>query len=238
MIDLHAMSRVAVVVPPSNPIVEPELAALLGADTALYGSRLPRYVDFNLRQRNQLYVRAYSAALDSLAGLNTHAALIAMTGPNYRYGLAGDMALAADLSRRFDAPVRTASLAIHDTLATMGERRIQLLSPYPDWLTADAVEYWSGAGYEIEAVHQYFTSGSDFRAYDTTSDEVAQALDSITSHVPIVLTGTGLATLSALRSAAGDTLLLSSNLCGAWWLVQQLGLSGTALYHALVADLP
>lgn len=236
--DIHKMPRVAVVVPPSNPVVEPELSALLGPGTALYGSRLPRYVDFDLTQRNRLYVRAYPAALDALAGLDADAALIAMTGPNYRYGIAGDVALCADLTRRFGAPVRTASLAIHDTLVAMGADRIQLLSPYPDWLTAQAVDYWSGAGFAIDAVHQFFTSGTDFNAYDTTADQVTEALGTVASSVPVVLTGTGLATLESLQQAAGDVLLMSSNLCGAWWLARTLQLTGTPLFQGLATRLP
>ena len=235
--DVHQLSRAAVVVPPSNPVVEPELAALLGPGTALYGSRLPRYADFALEQRNRFYVRAYAAALDALAGLQVQAALIAMTGPNYRFGLEGDKALCDDLTQRFGAPVATASLAIYESLTAMGADRITLLSPYPDWLTAEAQQYWTGAGFTVDTVHQFFTSGQDFRAYETDSEQVVDALESFQSDVPAVLTGTGLATINSLQQASGDNMVMSSNLCGAWWLLRQLGLAGSPGYRSVSAFL-
>lgn len=235
--DLHDRIPVGVVVPPSNPVVEPELEALLGPEAVCYGNRLPRFADFDLKQRNRLYVRSYPEALDSIAGLSLHAVLIAMTGPQYAYGVKGDRQLCDDLSSRFGAPVATASMAIHAALTAMGQTRIRLLSPYPQWLTERAAAYWADAGFVVDEVHKDFITGDVFRAYETTSEEVTQVLRTLRPGPPVVLTGTGLATLRSLHLANPETLVLSSNLCGAWWLLRELDLPGSALFRSVAAGL-
>lgn len=228
--------RVGVVVPPSNPAVEPELDALVGDDILVYGSRLPRYTGLNLQERNQHYVPAYADALDRLFGLDVECALVAMTGPNYHLGLDGDRDLCAELSTTFGAPVQTASLAIHDALAALGVNRIHLISPYPDWLTEDAERYWYGAGMNVVAVEHLLGEGEQFRAYETTSEEVSGHLDALEprSDCAVLLTGTGLVSIASIYRMGyrHSVPILSSNLCGAWWILQQCDHSqGSRLYR-------
>lgn len=228
--------RVGVVVPPSNPVVERELDALVGDDHLVYTSRLPRYVGMTLQERNHLYVPAYAETLDRLAGLDVECALVAMTGPNYRLGLEGDRQLCAELTTTFGAPVRTTSLAIHDVLTALGVSRIHLVSPYPDWLTDEAERYWTGAGMSVVAVDRLLSEGEKFRAYETSSDEVVEHLESLAPEpgCAVLLTGTGMVSIASIYRF-GDrhgVPILSSNLCGAWWILRQSGRSpGSGLYR-------
>lgn len=231
--------RVGVVVPPSNPVVERELDALVGDDILVYASRLPRFTAPNLQDRNRLYVPAYAEALDRLEGLDVECALIAMTGPNYHLGLAGDRELCDELSATFGAPVRTASLAIHDALVALGINRIHLMSPYPDWLTDEAVQYWTGAGMTVVAVEQLLGEGEQFRAYETSSDEVMDHLDALDPHpdTAVLLTGTGLVSITSIYRFGNrhGVPILSSNLCGAWWILRQFPNSGGSGLYRQVA---
>lgn len=230
--------RVGVVVPPSNPVVEPEVDALVGDDILIYGSRLPRYVGLTLEQRNRLYVPAYAQALDGLYGLDVVCALVAMTGPNYHLGVDGDRDLCAGLTEQFEAPVRTASLAIHDALTALGINRIHLLSPYPDWLTDETLSYWRGGGMNIVAVDHLLGQGEQFSAYETRTDEVVAHLRA-THPEPgsaVLLTGTGLVSIAGIYQLSYDhrVPILSSNLCGAWWILQRCGQSpGSQLYQQI-----
>lgn len=228
--------RVGVVVPPSNPVVEPEVDALLGDDILIYSSRLPRYTGLTLEQRNELYVPAYAEALDGLYGLDLECAMVAMTGPNYRLGLDGDLDLCADLTAAFGAPVRTASLAIYDALTRMGIDRVHLMSPYPEWLTEQTVRYWSGAGVNVVAVEHLLGEGEQFAAYETRTDEVTRHLTSLTPApgAAVLLSGTGLVSIASIyRTGYGiDAPILSSNLCSAWWILQECGARpGSGLYR-------
>jgi len=239
----RSAQRVGVVVPPSNPVVEPELKALVGDDVVVFGARLSRHPDLSLEERNRLYVPGYHDALDELFGLDVVCALVAMTGPNYRFGVDGDRDLCADLTARFNAPVRTASLAIHDYLIAMGISRIHLVSPYPDWLTDEAVSYWTGGAMNVVGVDHMLGEGERFHAYDTHTDEVVSRLRAVDPEpgAAVLLTGTGLVTIAAIHELAPAYVapILSSNLCGAWWILQHCPASpGSDLYQQIVRDNP
>jgi len=228
--------RVGVVIPPSNPVVEPELDALIGDDILLHGSRLPRFVGKTLEERNELYVPAYAEALDRLFGLDVECALVAMTGPNYQFGVDGDRQMCAELTAAFGAPVHTASLAIHDALRALGIDRIHLLSPYPDWLTVETERYWTGAGFNIVDVAHMLGEGEEFSAYETHSDEVIAHLSELDPDpgCAVLLTGTGLVSISSIYRVglASSVPILSSNLCSAWWILQKCDHSpGSGLYQ-------
>lgn len=232
--------RVGVVVPPSNPVVEPELAALLGHDIQTYSARLPRYQGLTLKERNDLYVPAYAGALDSLEGIEAKCALVAMTGPNYQLGFDGDRELCRELSRRFGLPVRTASLAIHHALNTLDINRIHLMSPYPDWLTDQTVQYWSGAGIRVVAVDRLLGPTEQFRAYTVQTDEVVAHLRAVDPEpgCALLLTGTGMVSVAGIyQMGYGHRVpILSSNLCGAWWILNECGRRpGSSLFQRLAS---
>lgn len=236
--------RVGVVVPPSNPVVEPELDALLGDDILLYSARLPRHTGLTLQQRNALYLPAYGDALDSLEGIGAVCAYVAMTGPTYQFGVEGDRALCAELSARFELPVRTASLAIYDALTSLGLNRIHVVSPYPDWLTDQTVTYWSDAGINVVAVDHLLGKGEEFRAYEMDTHEVVGHLKAVDPEpgCALLLTGTGMVSIASIYQMGHRRRvpILSSNLCGAWWILQQCGRRpGSGLYQRVApAHLP
>lgn len=229
--------------PPSNPVVEPELDALVGDDILIYGSRLPRYQGLTLQQRNRNYVDAYAGALDGLLGLDVSCAVVAMTGPNYRLGIDGDRDLCAALSGQLGAQVRTASLAIHDALTEMGINRIHLLSPYPDWLTDETVAYWTGGGINVVDVDHFHQRGDELHPYEMRTQQVVARLHEIHPEpgTAVLLTGTGLVSIAGIYEIGigHHAPILSSNLCSAWWILRQLNSPGSKLYqHISVGHVP
>lgn len=211
-----------VLVPPANPTVEPELQRCVSPAIALFAARFPVMPDTTLEQRNRRYLELYRDAVRSFGEMKLAAIMIALTGPSYRLLPAGDLALTRELTTLAGGvPVATASHAIAQALATLGARRLCLFSPYPQWLTDEAVAYWRGAGHDVVQVVKV---SETFRAYELTHDEISAALSRVDQDAidVTVMSGTGMLTLPAILAArrAGSKPILSSNLCSAWWLLR------------------
>lgn len=217
--DLGLGCPVAVATPSANPAVEPELHHLLPAKVALYSTRFPVMPGTTLMERNAAYLTYYAKAHEAFGALGPKALLLALTGPSYRLIGGRDEAMCAEISAKANIPVVTSSVAILEALRVLSAGSISLVSPYPAELTDMAVAYWEDAGIKVVEVIKVT---EEFRAYELRSDEVFAALSKVKSSQSdaTVMSGTGMISIPAITRARQTVAkpILSSNLCGGWWL--------------------
>ena len=234
--NLRPSARVGVLVPTSNPTVEPEMHHLVGDDIALYAARFPYTPELDLKQRTERYPDVFIACAKAFGAMELDAYLAAMTGASYGLLRAGDDALCDKLSAATGTVSVTAANAIRQALETLGAGNIALISPYPDWLTQRAKGFWEDCSFTVT---QVVAMSEEFRAYEMESDEVADAMAQVDQGRcdAVVMSGTGMLTIPAileLRESI-EPVLLSSNLCAAWWIMKTVGSRGS---DALAAACP
>jgi maleate isomerase len=224
--DYGCHGRIGVATPQANPTVEAEFSVLFPRTVSLQASRLV-CPDPDPATRLRTYIRQLDEALESYGGMQLTAFGFACTGSSYLVGAAEERQISGDLSDRFGYPVVTAAQAIRDVLNTLKARRIALVSPYPEWLSDAARAYWTGSGFDVAQVLQVPTRTVNTETiYELASSDAQPLLQDVDAEdVDLVLiSGTGMPTLSAVRDASTSVPVVSSNMCLAWKLVQSAGL--------------
>jgi maleate isomerase len=234
--------KVGVIVPPANTTVEPELAAMMPPDVALYATRLPGKVSKNtalgLRERFEGYIESLAETANSFGGAPLDAMCLGVTGTSYLVGAQAEADLLDRLRTGGASHVITAAKAIHDLLGRLGGRRIALVTPYPVWVIDYAKAYWTDMGFEIVGILPLPDVVSIYEVNTAKVVAAAREMQALRPDV-VVLSGTGVATLPAITELIEPhgVPVISSNLAVGWWILDKLNLDpGTASPSAALSS--
>ncbi|RVT90984.1 hypothetical protein [Sphingomonas crocodyli] len=222
-----AAGRVGIAVPQANPVVEPEMGALMPAGVSVIASRLTS-AEEDQRTRFTAYFEQLGETLKSYDTLRLDALGFACTASSYLVGAAREEELAAELSAHVGYPIVTGAQAILAAFARLDIRRVVVIAPYPQFVLDAGGDYFRAAGIEILAKHRVATRTSDTRTiYELTGDDAIAAAESIdlTGADALLFTGTGMPSLRAIDTLGARTgiPILSTNLCLAWALATRIG---------------
>ncbi|WP_042427821.1 maleate cis-trans isomerase family protein [Streptacidiphilus anmyonensis] len=241
--DIFRLPRLGLVVPPENPIAEPEFNRLIGAEINVYSARFPVTPEFT-RETMEMYNEVLPDTLADFGRMNLDAAVIACNASHYLLDPDGDRAFLGELSQRFGFPVQSSSRAILALCEALGVGRMTLVSPYDAWLTDLSRSYWEKAGLTVDRVVLApgvpgVTAADDrFNPYLVTTQTLLTRLGEVelADDAVVLFTGTGMGTLPALAALAQDgsrRTLLTSNLASAWWTRRTVGADGPAPHPLL-----
>jgi maleate isomerase len=217
-----------ILTPQGNPTVEPELGILLPAGSAMLSARSTS-ASPSLRERLIDYGEALETTVSSFGDIVFDAIGFACTGSSYLFDPRHEQRILESVENVRGCAVITAAQAVADALESLAIRRIALLSPYPEWLTAACRAHWEGKGFVVTAVLQMPASGSGggHGIYALTTPTVLKAARAFQTEnaQAILITGTGMPSLRTILTLEAEQTLpvLSSNLCLAWSLAQRTG---------------
>jgi len=221
------LGRVGIGTPQANPTVEAELAILLPRACSLHVTRLTSTAPAP-EQRLVDYLNGLESYLSAFDTLRPDVFGFACTASSYLLGAAVEQRIIDAAAERRGYPIETAARAIIWGLQRMGARRVAVVEPYPSSVIDAARRYWSAAGIELVHVQHIATRDADTRGiYELGSRHIAAVLPGLPlKEVDVVLiSGTGMPSLAAIRSSSAAVPIISSNTCLAARLLDLLGRS-------------
>ena len=210
-----------VLTPQANTTVEPELALLCPPGVALLTARMTSSAP-GLKERLLDYYRDLPRWIAEFANAPLGAVASACTGASYLMGADAEDQLFAHLSADCGRPVTNSALAVIAAMQALSARRLALVSPYPNWLTAHSQAYWESRGLQVKEVVQLSTDAQAFHPiYALHAQAASQGVCAISrSDIDaVLLLGTGTPTLPALAEhpyTAEGKPVLSCNLVLLW----------------------
>lgn len=213
--------------PQANPTVEAEMGILLPRTCTIHVTRLTSGAA-SPEQRLREYLLNLERSLGAFDTLRPDVFGFACTGSSYLLGPAEEQRLIESAQARFGYRVETAARAILWGLARMNARRMAVVAPYPADLIAAAESYWTQAGIEIVRTARIATRTPDTRGiYELGSEQLAAALAGLPDDGidTVLVSGTGLPSLPAIRQRTSGIPIISSNICLAGRLLDLHGRS-------------
>jgi maleate isomerase len=143
--------RLAVIVPSSNSVVERDFVRGVPPGTTIHTARAYLAHTTRIAEEEMLSVHVERAAAE-LATCRPHVLAFACTSGGAILGEAGEARLEARLEAIAGAPVVSTNRAVAEWLRDRGARRVALVSPYTEELSAAVAETLLARGFEVACV--------------------------------------------------------------------------------------
>ena len=221
-VEYGARGTLGLLVPQANTTAEPEVQAMLAPDIALLTGRLTSPKP-ELKDRLDDYLIDIESFIDTFSNAPLTGLGFLITGSTYHLNPGEEDQLFEKTGSARGYPSVSAGQAIRRAFRALGARRIGLVSPYPDWLTANSIAYWKRAGVEILGIESPQQVGGFHNIYTLRNDSVLQAARRLLPLKPdvILLAGAGMPTLGPIMALTDLGMpAISSNFCMAWQLNQ------------------
>ncbi len=209
------LGRIGIGTPQANPTVEAEFAILLPRACSLHVTRMTSPAA-EPAERLKDYLVGLDSYLSAFDTLRPDVFGFACTGSSYLLGAETEQKIIASAADHCGYPIETAARAILWGLERLRARRIAAIVPYPEFVIDAALQYWAAAGIDVRHVERIALHTADTRGvYELVSSQVIAALQRLVldGMDAVLVTGTGMPSLAALRESFVSVPVLSSNSC-------------------------
>ncbi len=216
------LALVGVATPQANPTVELEFREFFRGQVCAQVTRLTSSAA-TPAERLGHYMEQIPSALASYDTMPLSAFAFACTGSSYLLGAAYEKQLTSSLEAKHGYPLVTATQAIEKELRLRRVERLAILAPYPQYLCQAANSYWQEKGFDVVTSQRIEIGADTRRIYEITPQTLTATLATLALNDAqlVLLSGTGMPTIEALRSSPMP--LISSNLCLATEVLRRLG---------------
>ena len=242
---LASRAKIAVIVPATNTVVQPEMEAMRPAGVTNHVSRMllpPRPYDD--MQAYQQALKTEKGQLEEALALvlpcEPHAVAHGHSIHSFRGDLQRAQAEEARLQALAGVPFVTPSIAVLEGLKAIGNpKRIGVLTPY--WPPADAIiaEFFTACGFEVVASHglkstgpisvAQFTPDQIMQGFEALDTPQAQALVHVGTNLPVS------AMTPAIEAHFGKPLI-GVNVATYWLALRRLGLRDAMPGFGILAE--
>ncbi len=225
--DTAPVTRIGLLVPSSNAVMEVEFYRSLPADITVHTSHIYRAnAAVNAEAMTETGRNAAQAA-SSLTQTELALVVYGHTASSYVGGASGDADIARMVGEAAGAPAMTAASAAVRCLRSVGAKRIWLAAPYPMGPTRAAADFLAAHGFEVLSVEcMGVAHGPDLKrvALQATYELGLRAAARGAADA-LFVSGTGVQTIGvigALEKALGKPVI-TANLAALWGALDHLG---------------
>jgi maleate isomerase len=189
MTDAGARTRVGVLTPSSNTVLEPLTAAMLAGlpDVSAHFARFPvREISLGAAALEQFEIEPILAAARLLADARVHAIVWSGTSSGW-LGFETDEALCRAIAAATGIAAGTSVLALNEIFRLTGVRRFALVTPYLDEIQARIVGHYAAAGYQCVA-ERHLGDPGNFSFADYGEELIADLVRAVAATRPDAIT--------------------------------------------------
>ncbi len=200
-------ARLGFLIPPGNPTIEPEIAALTVPGVSAHFSRMVAGGLVGSHQgqedRNRSQIEHIDASAELLAQVKPNVMMLAHAATSYTLGRRGEAELLDRLQTRYGIPVGTTFGGVVAALHALGVTRVALGTPYSEEMTLKGKALLEEHGF---AVVRYRVLENVTNIYDETPERAYRLGRAV--YTPdaqaIYLSGVGMPTISIIATLERD----------------------------------
>lgn len=201
-------ARLGFLVPPGNPTVEPEMAALTPPGVSLHFTRMhasgPAGTHTGQAERNISQVESIPNCVKLLAMVSPRVIVMAHTATSYTLGREREADLVARMEELSGARFITAFGSVLAALEHLGVRKVAYATPYSEAMTLEGKVHLERCGIEVV---RHGRLANVRNIYEETSERayaIGRQVDCPEADA-IFLSGVGMPTLGAIAALEADT---------------------------------